>query len=159
MGDEPAGKESVEIRVGLAADLPEISILLAGAPEAAMWSDRALADLLGSAKDTLLVARLGEDVAGFIVGRAIGDEAEILNLAVRSDRRRRGVGRVLALALLENYARAGAVRTFLEVRESNRSAIAFYEALGFSEVGRRPDYYRNPVEAALILGRQADAAR
>jgi ribosomal-protein-alanine N-acetyltransferase len=159
MDDNAAGQESVEIRAALAADLPEIGTVLAGSPEAARWSARALRELLDTAKDTFLVARMGKEMAGFIVGRAIGDEAEILNMAVRRDRRRRGVGKVLALALLENYTRAGAVRTFLEVRESNGGAIAFYEALGFQEVGRRPDYYRDPVEAALILSRQTDVAR
>ena len=84
-------------------------------------------------------------VAGFLVVRSLGEgESEILNLAVAPENRRRGVARAMLLPALH-----GSV--FLEVRESNRSAIAFYKSLGFQEVACRTDYYGNPPESAIVM--------
>lgn len=78
---------------------------------------------------------------------------EILNLAVEPAARGKGTGRALIRqAALEGVAR-GAVQVFLEVRESNSAARAFYARLGFTETGRRPAYYREPDEAAVLLAR------
>jgi [ribosomal protein S18]-alanine N-acetyltransferase len=93
----------------------------------------------------------GKDIAGFISGRRVLDEGEISNLAVRSEMRRKGVGKTLVEALLEVFSRAEVVQVFLEVRESNAAAIAFYRILGFCQIGKRAGYYRNPAEAALVL--------
>ena len=78
---------------------------------------------------------------------------EILNLAVDPAKRRLGAGRALAQAALAEGAARGAARAFLEVRESNAAALAFYARLGFSVAGRRPDYYRDPQEAAILMAR------
>lgn len=108
-----------------------------------------------------LVAQAGEDarvgIAGYVVARAIAGEAEILNLAVAPGARRRGVGRALVLAVLHALGAAGAREVFLEVRESNAGARALYAAHGFREVGRRPRYYRRPVEDAILLRAALDA--
>ena len=88
---------------------------------------------------------------GFLVGRELGDEAEVLNLAVKPGERRRGAGRELLQAALEEFRARGVSRVFLEVRESNEAAIAFYAKQGFSRMGRRPAYYRDPDEAAVLM--------
>lgn len=154
MGSEALGQEPVVVSDCSETDLQEIARILEQAPEAAMWSDRALRESLVSAADTFLAARIRSEIAGFIAGRSMGEDAEILNLAVKESRRRRGVGTVLAVALLARYGEQKIRRVFLEVRESNRGAIALYEGLGFKQVGRRPDYYRDPAEAALILAKE-----
>jgi [ribosomal protein S18]-alanine N-acetyltransferase len=92
-------------------------------------------------------------VAGFIVVREIfaagkneQSEREILNLAVAPAFRRRGI----ATLLLRNELRSNAIY-FLEVRESNSAARKLYSLLGFVEVGRRKQYYRNPTETAIVM--------
>jgi ribosomal-protein-alanine N-acetyltransferase len=71
--------------------------------------------------------------------------------------RRQGQAKALVERLLLNF-REHSVRTvFLEVRESNSAALALYEALGFLPIGRRPSYYREPVEAALLYSKLLDS--
>ena len=81
----------------------------------------------------------------------ITDEAEILNLGVLPDRRRRGIGRALVGTLLAALARQGAKAAFLEVRASNTAAQGLYQYFGFQPVGRRSRYYDHPTEDAIIL--------
>jgi ribosomal-protein-alanine N-acetyltransferase len=135
-------------------DLAAIRKILGEAPEAAMWSEESLGGMVGSVLEPFVVARRGDGVAGFILGRIVGDEAEILNLAVAREFRRAGVGTELVSAMLGRCEGSGCGRVFLEVRESNWGGIAFYERLGFGQVGRREAYYREPVEAALVLARE-----
>ncbi len=79
--------------------------------------------------------------AGFGIGRVIGDEAELLTIAVDPDHQRKGIGREL-LSDVEATARLrGVKRMFLEVSEENAAAIALYEGAGYDTAGRRPGYY------------------
>jgi ribosomal-protein-alanine N-acetyltransferase len=81
---------------------------------------------------------------GFILMRAVADEAEILTLAVCPRARRRGLGgRLVGEGAVEAAAR-GAVRLFLEVAADNAPARALYARAGFAEAGRRPGYYARP---------------
>ncbi len=79
------------------------------------------------------------------------DEGEILNLAVAPRGRRRGLGRALVRGVLDALTSRAARAIYLEVRESNAPARALYAAHGFREVGRRKQYYRRPVEDAIVL--------
>ncbi len=97
---------------------------------------------------------MGENGAtplGYIVGRAVIDQGEILNLGVTLSARRRGIGTALVRRLLEDFGRRGVVSAFLEVRESNLPAQQLYESFGFAAVGRRPRYYQRPMEDAVVL--------
>ncbi len=78
---------------------------------------------------------------GFILCRAVLDEAEILTLAVRTDARRLGLGARLTGAAADLAAAHGAHRLFLEVAEDNVAARALYERCGFRSAGRRRGYY------------------
>ena len=78
----------------------------------------------------------------------------MMNVAVSPAYRRRGIARELIQALLRELARQGSHRLTLEVRASNAPARALYESLSFAQVGRRPNYYRNPKEDALILRKE-----
>jgi ribosomal-protein-alanine N-acetyltransferase len=88
---------------------------------------------------------------GYVVTWVVVDEADLSNLAVSPGWRGRGVGRRLLVSALARVAAAGARTVYLEVRESNVVALRLYDSRGFVVVGRRSDYYRNPVEDALIL--------
>jgi ribosomal-protein-alanine N-acetyltransferase len=131
----------MRIRRGRPEDLPAIAAIQSGSPEASQWNP---ADYLAY---DLRVAEFPEGVVGFLVVRVVEDEAEVLNLAVAPDFRRRGVARTLLRSLLEGFC--GVV--FLEVRESNLAARNIYQVLGFSEVSRREGYYDSPPEAAIVL--------
>ena len=135
-------------------DLATIRKILEEAPEAAMWSEESLGVMVGSVLEPFVVAWSRDTVAGFILGRIVGSEAEILNLAVEQGFRRTGIATELVKTMLERCEKSGCGRVFLEVRESNRGGIAFYERLGFAQVGRREGYYREPVEAALVLQKE-----
>jgi [ribosomal protein S18]-alanine N-acetyltransferase len=129
-------------RPGAAADLAEIAAIQAASPEAAQWRPEEYLDL------DFRVCVLDGRIAGFAASRVTAPgERELLNLAVGSEFRRRGVGAQLVRQLVTE---AG-VCVFLEVRESNRAAQLFYKALGFQEVGLRPTYYDNPPESAIVM--------
>jgi ribosomal-protein-alanine N-acetyltransferase len=117
------------------------------------WSAASFTDLQGNRSVFFVCAR--EDakspVLGYVVAWFVFDEAEIGNLAVRPECRRRGVGSALLDAALAEAARRGVAALYLEVRDSNHSARRLYESRGFVEVGRRKSYYRRPTEDALIL--------
>ena len=83
----------------------------------------------------------GEVIDGYGVLSIAAGEAHVLNLCVDPRVQGRGHGRRLLHALLHLARGRGAQRLFLEVRPSNRGAIALYHAEGFNEIGRRPRYY------------------
>ncbi len=82
-----------------------------------------------------------EDLDGFILLRAVADEAEILTLAVRPEARRQGLGARLVRDGATMAAGRGATRLFLEVADDNAAALALYARAGFAGAGRRPGYY------------------
>ena len=138
------------IRAASTADLDAIARIEA-ASFADPWSRRAFQAHL---RDLFLVAESGGAVAGYLVARVMGDEAEILNVAVDSSLRGAGIGRALLEASLETLRDAGVSAVFLEVRVSNAAARRLYEANGFAEVGRRRGYYDDPVEDAVLMRRE-----
>ena len=79
------------------------------------------------------------------------DEAEILRIAVDPDKRRRHIGSELLEEMLDYGDNEGYISFFLEVRQSNAAARGLYEESGFELIGRRVDYYKDPVEDALIM--------
>ena len=87
----------------------------------------------------------------FIVARTQAPEMDIINLAVARDQRRRGLGGLLLRAALDRAASEGVRRAFLEVREGNQAARALYETLGFRQTQRRPAFYGEPVEDAILM--------
>lgn len=103
----------------------------------------------------LFVCRDGAGaVIAYCAAWVIFDELHINNLAVRPEWRRRHVAAALLADVLAACGREGALRATLEVRASNAPAIALYATFGFEPRGRRPRYYTNPEEDALILWRE-----
>ena len=141
----------VQVRRGVREDVPRIVQILVEAREAAQWSTSGMEEVLASHSRYFLIAEVGEDAVGFVSGRGMGQEAEILNLAVKQANRGQGIGRTLVEELLKILRKDGSEAVFLEVRESNTRAKAFYRALRFEEAGRREGYYRQPEEAAVVM--------
>ena len=82
------------------------------------------------------------------------DSADITNVAVRSQHRRRGIGLKLVTIMLGLMKHMGVASVLLEVRESNLPAQNCYATAGFQVVGRRKNYYELPKEDALLMGRE-----
>ena len=78
-------------------------------------------------------------------------EAELLRIGVEAARRRQGIGRILMETFVRLCAEQETPDAFLEVRESNRSAISLYEHFCFENVGRRKKYYHHPDEDAVLM--------
>jgi ribosomal-protein-alanine N-acetyltransferase len=112
--------------------------------------ERELAD---PARCFLYVAKVNGTTVAYCSFWRVFDEVHINNFAVHPAWRRRGIGRALLAHVLGEAARLGAPRATLEVRASNRAAIALYEGGGFVRGGVRRAYYTHPVEDALILWR------
>jgi ribosomal-protein-alanine N-acetyltransferase len=77
-----------------------------------------------------------------------------MNLAVSPNHRQQGIGQALIKKLISHLQQSGVIALLLEVRVTNTPAIALYEKMGFVQVGRRPKYYHNPREDALILRKE-----
>ena len=118
------------------------------------WSERSIASELDNKLAFWLVAVEGETVAGYIGSQTVIDETDMMNVAVHPDFRRQGIAEALVNGLVANLKEIGSHCLTLEVRASNAPAIALYEKLGFAEIGRRRNYYRNPREDALILRKE-----
>ena len=118
------------------------------------WSESSISSELSNRLSFWLVAEDGDAVLGYVGSQSVLGESDMMNLAVRPDCRRRGIGEALVLALWEAMRERGNRCLSLEVRVSNAPAIALYQKLGFSQVGRRPNYYRDPKEDAWILRKE-----
>ena len=118
------------------------------------WSEKSVAAELEHDYSLWLVAMEGETLAGYIGSQISYGEADMMNVAVSPDHRRKGIGEKLILALMEELKARECISLALEVRASNAPAIALYEKLGFGQIGLRKNYYRNPKEDALILRKE-----
>jgi ribosomal-protein-alanine N-acetyltransferase len=115
------------------------------------WSEASVRSELTNPLSLWLVAIENDMVAGYVGSQTVLDESDMMNVAVHPDHRRRGIAESLVTALCDSLKQKGSSSLTLEVRSSNLSAIALYEKLGFTQVGLRKNYYRNPKEDALIL--------
>ena len=142
--------EIIPMNISHVAQVAELEKLCFSDP----WSERSVASELTNKLSLWLVAAEGERVAGYIGSQSVLGESDMMNVAVHPDFRRCGIARRLVEQLMEELKQQGNYGLSLEVRASNAPAIALYEKLGFSQVGRRPKYYRNPREDALILRKE-----
>lgn len=118
------------------------------------WSEKSILSELENPLSCWLVAMDGERLAGYVGSQTVLGETDMMNLAVDPDYRRKGLGKELILSLIEALRQRESRCLTLEVRDSNAPARALYEGLGFQEIGRRKNYYRNPKEDALIYKKE-----
>ena len=118
------------------------------------WSENSVASELENPLSLWLIAEEDGAVCGYVGSQTVLDETDMMNIAVHPDCRRKGIAAALITELVSRLKARGSRVLRLEVRESNFSAIALYEALGFTQLGLRKNYYRNPKENALILGKE-----
>ncbi|HMH13071.1 MAG TPA: GNAT family N-acetyltransferase [Edaphobacter sp.] len=146
------------IRPGGAVDLEAVIRLERATAEAPHWAESEYAAMLvpasGAVRRCLFVAgELG--VISFAVGKVIGigseSSAELESVAVAASARRAGVGRALCAAVIDWCRAQGAQAIELEVRAASSGAIALYSGLGFVVEGRRPRYYREPMDDAVLM--------
>ena len=106
----------------------------------------------------LTASKTSGEIVGFIIATTTNyGEAEILNLGVRRNHRRKGVGTLLLnTAVTESFEKRQAEILWLEVRESNLKAIEFYRKNGFQVAGKRKNFYSNPLENALLMKFEGD---
>ena len=143
----------MEIRKMTAADVAQIAEL-EKVCFSDPWSEKSIASELENDLSVWLVAVEGETVAGYVGSQSVLGETDMMNIAVSPDYRRRGIGEKLVTELVIQLQAEGNRSLMLEVRASNTPAQKLYEKLGFRMVGRRPRYYHNPKEDALILRKE-----
>jgi len=115
------------------------------------------AELQGGNRELMLVAKPLEShvderaLAGYIVARETAGELHINNVAVREQYRRRGYGALLLGRVLDEARKKRATAAFLEVRDGNSAAQALYKKCGFRAIAKRPNYYSDPQEDAVVM--------
>ena len=115
------------------------------------WSENSVRGELTNPLSLWLVAVEDGTVCGYVGSQTVLGESDMMNIAVEENYRRQGIAKRLVEELIRNL---NASMLTLEVRASNAPAITLYERLGFTEVGRRRNYYRKPKEDALILRKE-----
>ena len=151
----------VHIRPMTTRDLKQAVAMEAACFGADAWPQQAFRELLrvfgqgGPTRGGLWVAE--DSGSGEVLGyagievSALWGEADIINIAVAAQHRRRGVGRALLEWIIRRCRRSGIELLWLRVRASNRSAQRFYRSMGFDQRGKFTGYYRDPNEAAVLM--------
>ncbi len=92
-----------------------------------------------------------DEIEGFLIFRKIEDVIEITNISVREKSRKKGIASAMMSHMTEIAKREHVTNIFLEVRESNIKAVRFYGKFDFEKVGVRKNYYKSPIEDALVF--------
>jgi ribosomal-protein-alanine N-acetyltransferase len=148
----------VAIRSAALNDVPAILAIEQQAQNAAHWNAEQYKKLMGGG--LILVAEEATEeagqICGFICANAVAGEWEIENVVVAAAFVRHGIANELVHNLIQRAAGGAASAILIEVRKSNLPARRLYEKNGFREVGRRPVYYRDPVEDAILYALRFD---
>jgi ribosomal-protein-alanine N-acetyltransferase len=143
----------ITFRPGRPADIPFLVALSSRSATAAQWDEahyRAAFARGNPSERLVLVLEEDSQPQGFLVARPLGPEWELENIAVAAAAGRRGLASRLLREFMDLARNNGAQAIYLEVRESNLPARKLYEKWGFVESGRRPAYYHDPGEAAIV---------
>jgi [ribosomal protein S18]-alanine N-acetyltransferase len=115
------------------------------------WSENSFYSEVYGRYSITRVAVINDRIAGYVIGRIIIEEGHLLDMAVESAFRRRGIARRLMEDIIGGLRLNRCKAFYLEVRDSNRAARRLYENMGFTIIGTRKTYYKNPVEDACIM--------
>jgi ribosomal-protein-alanine acetyltransferase len=132
-------------------DAEAMAAIVEESPQAATWSRSSYVEFAQEDGAVALVSEADREIRGFLIGRRVGVQGEVLNMAVLATHRRKAEGTALLAAALAEFRLRAVENVYLEVRESNTGAIAFYEKHGFVKTGLRKGYYRNPDESAITM--------
>lgn len=135
------------IGVKYSGELTELEAKCFGDP----WTQKMFIDSLSSKYTQAIGAFCGDKLVGYIMWIYAGDCFEILNVATDPEMRRLGIARRMIILLSGYAAECKIENILLEVRESNTAARSLYDSLGFRPVGVRKNYYKNPVENAILM--------
>lgn len=116
------------------------------------WSKNSIAESIENENTILYIAELDGETAGYMGVQIFSGEAYVTNVATLKEFRRMGVAKALINEVMKNEMEF----LTLEVRQSNIPAISLYRSLGFVEVGKRPRFYREPTEDAVLMTRYFD---
>ncbi|HEY5382761.1 MAG TPA: GNAT family N-acetyltransferase [Acidobacteriaceae bacterium] len=148
-------REGFRLRLALLNDLESILALERSSPEAPQWSEAVWRSILTGETTApmraVFVAEGCERIVGFVVASCLREVGELESVAVAETERRQGVGRALCSQALIWARGQGAEVTELEVRAGSAVAGALYRSLGFVEQRRRPHYYHDPVDDAVVM--------
>ncbi len=114
------------------------------------WSQSAICDMSKRNDAVYFVALCDGIVVGTAGALIVLDELQITNIAVLSSHRRKGIAKRLINSLVDAAAKRGCKTVYLEVACDNTAAVMLYNAVGFHEIGRRKNYYKNGVDAILM---------
>lgn len=142
---------AVQVRTANQDDRPSIVQIEQLSATAAHWPESNYEKALAQDERLVLVAAEDSEVLGFLIANRATEEWELENIAVSPKARRRGIGRALMRVLIEEVEQAGASEIRQEIRLSNQAAQQLGRSMGFSQQGRRPNYYREPTEDALLF--------
>ena len=120
------------------------------------WSFNSISSEVTNPLSCWVVAMDGDNLVGYVGSQSVLGWADMMNLAVDPSYRRQGIAEKLVDTLIELLQEQKVTCLTLEVRVSNNPAINLYHKLGFAQVGKRPGYYHNPKEDALILRKEWD---
>jgi ribosomal-protein-alanine N-acetyltransferase len=150
-------------------DLERVFMIASSLKDAPQWPRTVYLSALKPDSTPRRIARVAEDfatpikssladgealkgrVVGFAIVSLVPPQAELETIAVSAAEQRRGIGQELFSAMTEELRAAGVSEFMLEVRESNQRALDFYRSLGWRETGRRPRYYADPEEDAVLM--------
>lgn len=115
------------------------------------WSRHSLEAELNNPTSLFYTAVEDDKVIGYIGMSTVIDEGYIFNVAVDENHRKKGVGTALIQELVTYGKKNNFAFITLEVRQSNEKAISLYSHFGFIKAGERKNYYREPVETAILM--------
>ena len=139
-------------------DVESVLTIQRSSPEVAQWTAEDY-NRVANGEVAGWVVAVDTRIVGFLIARHIVSDIEILNFAVAAESRRRGIGALLLQRSLEWGSGFQAENAILEVRASNLVALQFYERHGFKSIARRPRYYVEPADDALVLSKPLPARK
>jgi ribosomal-protein-alanine N-acetyltransferase len=146
-------RKIINIRTVTSEDIPRI-LEIEQESFTPPWSVETFLNELDRDDSLFTVAIQDNEIVGFSITRQMADEAELQNIAVIKTHQRQGIADALVNSVLDWAKKQEIQAIYLEVRESNDSAIALYTKHGFKPIGLRRDYYDQPTENAVIMARR-----